>query len=287
MFHNFKKKINRSKKKHFHNEKKYTNPYFLKNKKKPLIKIPAYSWRAKITALLILSIIIGFFWLIFFAPIFNIKEVIIRGAIKTPVKEIENFAWDQTKVNWGRGVNIFLFNKNNLIKTINEKYNLDKLLVEKRLFNKIIISFKEKQQSIIWFEVDKYYYADLEGNIINEINLLDISQENIPLVYNSGDNKIVDKKIKINLDKIKFILNLFSEFKDKKHNFEIERFNINNEENTVELKVIGGPIIYFNIKDDIIKQADKLNTLISQKLKDDFIKKAYIDLRYGDKIYYR
>ncbi|MFH1482541.1 MAG: hypothetical protein ABIE46_03405, partial [Patescibacteria group bacterium] len=63
--------------------------------------------------------------------------------------------------------------------------------------------------------------------------------------------------------------------------------NIDNEEGTIELKVVSGPIIYFNIKDDLLKQVSKLDVTISQKLKEEFIKKTYIDLRYGDKVYYR
>ncbi|MFH1233760.1 MAG: hypothetical protein V1649_03895 [Patescibacteria group bacterium] len=267
-------------------KKKYINPYFQK-KRKSLIKIPVYSWRVKIIILLIFIAIIGLTWFIFFTKIFYIKEITVKGAIKISVEEIKTFALEQTKANWSRGGNIFLFSKNDLIKKINEKYNLDNLLIEKRLPDKLIISFKEKQQSIVWFEADKYYYADTIGNIINEVDPLNISQEDIPLINNNGHIKIIDKKIEISQNKIKFISNLFFEFKEKKHNFEIEKFVVNNEENTVGLKIIGGPIIYFNTEDNLSKQIGKLTALISQKLKDDFIKKSYIDLRYGDKVYYR
>ncbi|MBU0636821.1 hypothetical protein KKH16_01260 [Patescibacteria group bacterium] len=268
-------------------KKKYTNPYFQK-KRAFSIKIPTYSWRIKITVLLIF---IGFsflVWFFFFSTIFNIKTIIIEGAIKISANDIESLVWEQTNdIIWGRGVNIFLFNKKDLAEKINKKYNLNDLRIEKKMFSKINISFNEKQQSIIWFEADKYYYLDILGNIINEVNPLNISQKNIPFISNNGDNKIVEKKVNISHDKITFILNLFLEFKDKKHNFEIEKFIINNEENTIVLKVISGPIIYFNIKDDFSKQTSKLLIIIDQKIKDDFSKKTYIDLRYGDRVYYR
>ncbi|MBU1782971.1 hypothetical protein KKA77_00065, partial [Patescibacteria group bacterium] len=257
------------KKKHSNNKKKYTNPYF-KKRKKISIKIPACSWRVKMIILSTLIIVIGLAWLIFFAPIFNIKKVVVKGAIKISTKEIEDFAWEQAYSSWGYKKNIFLFCKSDLIKKINEKYSLNSLIIEKKLPNKLIINFNEKQQSIVWFEADKYYYADIIGSVISEADPLNISQKDIPLIYNSGDNKIIDKKIEINSDKIKFILDLFFEFKDKKHNFEIERFNIDNEEGTIELKVVSGPIIYFNIKDDLLKQVSKLDVTISQKLKEEF-----------------
>ncbi|MEK7557716.1 MAG: hypothetical protein AAB530_00715 [Patescibacteria group bacterium] len=274
------------KKKHSNNKKKYANPYF-KKRKKISIKVPICSWRVKMIILSTLIIIIGLAWFIFFAPIFNIKEIVVKGAIKISTKEIKDFAWEQAYSSWGYKRNIFLFCKSDLIKKINEKYSLNSLIIEKRLPNKLIVNFNEKQQSIIWFEADKYYYADIVGSVISEADPLNISQKDIPLIYNSGDNKIIDKKIKINSNKIKFILDLFFEFKDKKHNFEIERFNIDNEEGSIGLKIVSGPIIYFNVKDDLSKQVSKLDAITSQKLKEELIKKTYIDLRYGDKVYYR
>jgi len=287
MFSKLKKNSSiRPKNGHFYRKKKYTNPYFRK-KRNFLIKIPSYSWQWKIIILLILIAIICSIWLNFFTPIFNIKEITVKGAVKISAEEIKGFALEQINSIWGRGMNIFLFSKNDLIKKINEKYNIDNLRIEKKLPDKLIISFSEKQQSIVWFETEKYYYADVVGSIISEVDPLNISQKNIPLIDSRGDRKVIDKKIVISPNKIKFILDLFFEFKDKKHNFEIERFIIDNEEGTVGLKAVGGPIIYFNARNDLFEQINKLNAIINQKIKDDFLKKTYIDLRYGDKVYYR
>ena len=48
-----------------------------------------------------------------------------------------------------------------------------------------------------------------------------------------------------------------------------------------------GPMIYFNLQEDIEKQVTKLLVLMNEKLKNNLGEKEYIDLRYGDKVYYK
>jgi len=51
--------------------------------------------------------------------------------------------------------------------------------------------------------------------------------------------------------------------------------------------LIDGPKIFFNTEEGIDKQINKLLVIKNEKLKDDFNGKEYIDLRYGDRVYYR
>lgn len=50
---------------------------------------------------------------------------------------------------------------------------------------------------------------------------------------------------------------------------------------------VDGPMIYFNLQEDINKHVAKLLVLFNEKLNNDLNEKAYIDLRYGDKVYYK
>ena len=51
------------------------------------------------------------------------------------------------------------------------------------------------------------------------------------------------------------------------------------------MAIVEGPLIYFNTKEDTLKQIIKLKILIDEKLKDDFLNKTYINLKLGDSIY--
>ena len=71
---------------------------------------------------------------------------------------------------------------------------------------------------------------------------------------------------------------------------EIDRIcEVNKQESSVNLNIINnGPEIFFNIEEDLGAQFKKLEVLISEKLKGDRLKKLeYIDLRFGEKVYYK
>ncbi len=283
-------KITRGEKKFNYRKKKYSNPFFQKRRKK--IKLSYFSWRLKLIVIEIIILICGVVWFFCFAPYFNIEMIEAAGAEKISIREIEDSAWRQTEQRrflLGSQKNLFLFDADKLIKTLNERYCFDALKVEKKWPDKLIIDLKEKTYSAIWHEssTDKYYYIDGEGNIINETNPLEIKNKNYPLIDNRRENAIADKKIEKQNDNIDYIVRLFDKFKKEKPGFTIERFIIDNEINTIKMSINQGTEIYFNTEEDMDKQIGKLMVIISEKLKDDLNNKKYIDLRYGDKVYYQ
>jgi len=294
------KQIKRYRRKFDYHKKDYSNPLF-RHKKKRKVKLAPLTWRAKLIILEVMVLTAGIIWFCCFSSYFAIGTIDVIGAEKISTQDIKDLAWQQTEYRRfliGSQENLFLYNKNKLIKTLNEQYCLDGLVIEKKLPNIIIIKFKEKIYSVIWLQSDKYYYIDTEGNIISETNPLEIEQKDYPLIDYQGENKILDQKIKNQNENIDFIVKLHNEFKiaasqrisglekigDK---FKIERFIINNEFNTIKMIINEGPEVYFNTREDSEKQVTKLLVLINEKLKDDFYKKTYIDLRYGDRVYYR
>lgn len=271
-------------------KKKYSNPFFRKRRKK--INLSYFSWRLKLIVVEIMVLICGFVWFFCFSPYFNIEMISAAGAEKISGREIEDLAWRQTerrRLLLGSQKNLFLFDLDELIKTLNERYCFDDLKVEKKRPDKIIITLKEKTYSAIWREssTDKYYYIDLEGNIIDETNPLEIKNKNYPLIDNKRENAIADRKIEKQNDNIDYIVRLFDKFKKENSGFAIERFIIDNEINTIKMSINQGTEIYFNTKEDMDKQISKLMVIITEKLKDDLNNKKYIDLRYGERVYYQ
>ena len=107
------------------------------------------------------------------------------------------------------------------------------------------------------------------------------------MIENRGEMKVFEKNIKIDVAELNFIVKLFNEFKRDYKNYKIDRFILDSDLNAAKLALIDGPMIYFNTKEDMNKQIDKLSVIINEKLKDNFLNKTYIDLRYGDRVYYR
>ncbi|MFH1427496.1 MAG: hypothetical protein ABIG60_03120 [Patescibacteria group bacterium] len=269
-------------------KKKYKNPFF-QNKKR---RRNYYQFLTlKIKLIIISGFIIAAAGIYFFCftNFFNIKQVEITGLIKLTSAEIEDIVWQQTNKRRfliGLQKNIFLFKRGELENSLNNSYGFDQTIITKKIPNLLKLELKEKSYAFIWHENEKYYYADQNGSLINEVSPLEISGKKYPLIYNETNNQIVDKQIGVDSKYVNYILNLFKEFKSN-NEIKIERFIIDQDLNTIKMAIISGPQVYFNIEEDLTKQINKLLVVKKEKLKDDFNKKIYIDLRFGDRVYYR
>jgi cell division septal protein FtsQ len=275
--------------------KKYSNPFFRKKRKRVILPVLPrkffrfqWNWRLKLITSAVLIIFAGSIWFFYFSSYFNIITIEVAGNKKIAADDIKNLAWRQAKENRLlilKQENLNAFNKNKLRETLNEHYYLENLSINKKLPGTIIITIKEKEYSAVWYESDKYYYIDSNGNIFSEADPLQIKQQNYPLIENRKGARVEGRIVKVEDGDISYIILLFKEFKNNYKNFKIDRFILDSDINTVKMKILDGPEIYFNTKEDVNGQITKLMIIVNEKLKDDFINKEYIDLRYGDKVY--
>lgn len=279
------------KKKADYKRKKYKNPFFQVKNRKP--KISYISLRLKLIIIGVIALIAAIVWLCFFSAYFRIKSIIINGSERISSKELEDLVWAQSDKKKFLAIpqkNIFVFNADSLYSDLNEKYGFEQLAVSKKLPDKIIISIEEKKYSAVWHEKsnDKYYFIDDSGGLINETSPLELKDKTYPIIEHDGGDIIENKAIKGQTDNIKYILNLNNELKNVNLGMDIGgRYRIDNEVNTIKLVINNGTKIYFNSKEAADKQINKLKAIVGEKIKNDLYKKAYIDLRFGDKIYYR
>ena len=282
----FLKKTRKNNKK-FYQRKKYTNPFFQKSKKQKKYRTNS-SRILKISKFFLLGLI--FFigstvWFVFYSNYFSIKEIEIRGGDKINPELIREAAWKQINDSYLVVIpqkNIFIFNKNKLKNTLENKYVFNNLLVVKKIPNKIIVEFNEKEYALILQSGDRYYYCSDKAEIISEIdNIIEISQKDYPIIKN------LIERTRIKQEQIAYILELFQAFKDYEKEFKINKFIIDEELNTVKVKLLDGPKIFFSTKGEIEKQINKAVIIKNEKLKESFFDKEYIDVRIGDSIYYR
>lgn len=268
----------------FYSKKTYNNPFF-KRKRAGMIGSGGLSNRNKLiifAAAVAAAILI---WLLFFSTLFKINIIEISGVSGGLAAEIETAAWKAAGDKLLGENNLLLFGKKRLEDDLNEKYYLESLIIDKKIFHTLKITLKEKERVAVWREDDKYYYLDGEGSVISQVDPLNIRQSGFPFIENMSGVKIEGRQTSANQTLIGYILGLFNEFKNKNHGFEIERFIVDGDANTVKLAVLAGPKIYFNIKEEIGGQSDRLDLIIKEKLKNNFNSKEYIDLRYGNNIY--
>src|SRR3989339_434967 len=144
--------------------------------------------------------------------------------------------------------------------------------------------------SLLWFLFYSQFFViknfEIEGTgKIDAETIKKITEKNYPLIYNLTTNKIANNQISVDPKYIQDAIYLFDLFKEG--DMITEKLIIDQEVDTIKVKILEAGEIYFNTNESLEKQYEKLLILKSERLKEDFNKKTYIDLRIGDSIYYR
>lgn len=274
--------------------KSYSNPYFKDaNKKTKTSFSSSITLKTKFVTFLFFILIFAFFGFIFYSKYFliydlsiNIERVNNIGRINE--EEVERIAREELRSRFVflPGNNFFLFDEDKIFKRLDGDYAFEEISVSKKFPNKLFINLKEVSYALIWNERDAFYYVTTNGEIIDEIPKGEI-REIFPLVENKGRDLIQGTKISDKDVHLEFAIKLYREFKDT-NIFNIEKFIVGNKnDSTLTMKIFEGPDVHFNVNENNESQSDKLLLLKSEKLGDELYTKTYIDLRFGDMIYYR
>lgn len=266
-----------------YNRKKLQNPFF-KNKKG---RVPS-RW-LKYILLLILALLIFLIWFFFAAPIWQIKDIKIEGLTRFSDSDIKNYIYQQEehkRLMLFKQDNIFLFKKDEVWSSLDENYNFSKLEIKKGFPNTIKIIIQERPYSFIFQQGDDYYYASSDGYVLRENAVSEEDKTHYFILENKNQNNLITSSDEINItdDYLSFIQKLHDTLTSQE-DLVINRFIIDQEFNTVKVDFKEGPVVFFNTKSDIAEQVNRLALVKKEKIKDNFNRVEYIDLRYGDRIF--
>lgn len=226
------------------------------------------------------------YWLILSSS-FKLQTVEISEAKNFSTQDLQNLIWEEARAKKFLPTdNLFIFDKSELKKKIDQKYYLDDLKIKIRLPHKLIVSFSEKNYGLIWNEADKFYYINYQGDIILEKNE---ATQSLTTIFNRGQIKKGERKININEKYLSFADSLNQAFNNQIKGLSEREIFVDDDVNTIKVQIKNGPVIKFNVEEPINKQLIKLETLRREELADGkaFNSKSYIDLRYGDRVFYK
>ncbi len=263
--------------------KNLCNPFFHKPKKKPNKRFYIF--------LLVASIALLFFlvWFFLAAPLWQINNIKVEGLTRISSDDIIYKVREQEqKSRYGllKQTNIWLFDKEEVHETILASYNLASLEIIKRPMGTIIIKVGERPYSFIFQQGNDFFYSAIDGYIIRESAVTEDDKPRYLILENRNPNSLIDEKNKINISDsyLNFILDLANQITAHPE-LSVERFIIDQEFNTIKVKFKDGPLVYFNTKTSAAAQIERLVLVKNDKIKDNFNKTNYIDLRYGDRIF--
>lgn len=279
-----KKKFKKYKIKKDYQTKNLQNPFFRshKNNNRPRkISLPFYF-------IGFLLIILAIFYVVLLSPFLQIKQIKVVGLVRLPQDMVSNYLWSQTnnKSVWPLNQkNLLMFDGEGAELNLMTNFNFSKIKVNKKLFNTLSVEIEERPYAFIWQEAGKSYYSDSKGFIIKDNEVLTEDFKKFPVIENSTPEPLISNDyIKIDQEDLTFIFNLKS-FSENNPEILIDKFLISQDLNTIHVIFQNGLLAYFNTKEDLSKQIDKLLIVKKEKIKDNLSKVNYVDLRYGDKVY--
>lgn len=277
----------------------------------------------KIYGFLAIIIFLGLGYFLLYSARFEIKNIDVSGTRNIRAEDIKSIIESQLaerRFLIFKQNNLFAFSKKELAKKINEKYILDDLNINKDLPDSLKVMIKEKISLLIWVSNNRYYNLDSSGIAISEIlnlnkskstkkktteeaapepEFFDIKSLNtgqmidnqeigsFPLVFDETNKEVILGKSVINSEMISIIMNLNKKVPEK-ISISINFFKIP-ESGSREVKAVTaeGWEIYFDTSKDIEMQLNNLKLTLDEKIKNNRQGLHYIDLRFGNRVYYQ
>ena len=240
------------------------------------------------------------------AEVFQIKKVEVIGNKRLSVSEIEQVVLkqlDERKYWLFEQSSILFFDKSQAKKILEENFLFESLKIKKKYFNKIIVEVEERQSGVAWISGASQHFLDLEGIALRAIDFSgdvtientgngtdvirsEISSGRFPVIYDQSNSEVSIGQLVASSDPVNFVIILSKEF-EVTADFEISHFNVERPfSREVSLVTKEGWEAKFKIDDEPIGQARLLSSVVDQKVSD---RKGleYIDLRFGEKIFYK
>jgi cell division protein FtsQ len=267
---------------------RYKKTYRTK-KKRSFFKVLKILLKSKFfwLGLLFLAIVSGLFYLFIFSSIFQIKEIRVSGANKSPIQEIKDIISANAK-------NIFLTNLEGISNDILARYpQIGEVKLKRKLPDKLLAQIEERKPIAIFSRPDlrsglkffkgelknDYFFVDNQGVVFEETDEESLS---LPVIKSKAAIYRFDLGQEIiNKDYLEKILKINTEINN---NLEISEISLISE-NRLNVKTLAGWEIYFNPKQDLAWQVQELAIILKEKIpSEERDNLEYIDLRF-DKVY--
>ncbi|MBU4331579.1 FtsQ-type POTRA domain-containing protein [Patescibacteria group bacterium] len=261
-------------------------------------------------------------WLVYFvlySSTFKIKNITItgnQGVSREEIVSVVNVLLDSKKYFIVPKNTFFTVNTDGLSEVLNDNFILAYSEIKKKFPHDLNISIREKLAGLNFcLETrEKCYYVNYDGLVVHRVGGAELDPR-LPLLFyrlspqkneqvgetptpattttpinKQGLPTITISQTNLPVTMIRFVLELFIGFSQKIRETGIHDMEVNTLE-IYEKKVIvnthAGYQIYFNYDKSLAEQMNNLNTILMKKIKGEQENLEYVDLRFGEKIYYK
>ncbi|NUM25399.1 MAG: FtsQ-type POTRA domain-containing protein [Candidatus Buchananbacteria bacterium] len=235
---------------------------------------------------------------------FKITSVTVKGVEFINDQEIKNLIADQLdERRWllFHQSNIFFFNKKQAEERIQQTYLLNDFKIKKKYFNQIEVDLQRNNSGVIWANANNQYYLDLEGRatkLIDPQSLVmntesgsnvirsGVNASQYPLIKDLSNREVNVGESILSPETVAFILELTSRLRTEA-DFEIAHYEINRPAaQDITLVTQEGWLVKFSLQNSVTSQINSLAIVLKQRA-NDRSKLDYIDLRFGEKVFWK
>lgn len=271
------------------------NPFFPK-RRRVNVSSKKNGW-GFIILIIFFLVLICWVYLFLISSYFRIARVDIKGDNEQTKKTIgEIISLIQTGRRWlfWPQNNIYIFPKKEAEKRLAEQLLLEEILIDKQYPNVLRINFITKKPALSLITNDWNYTLDIAGDVIEKrareseraSSTPKLEFEDLPILEGSGDELFISAHA-ISADLVRFIRTIFTEVPPKT-GFTVKIFSPHSESpSSLNVKTDEGWQMILNIRGDAFEQVEKLQAVLKQQTKEEREKLNYIDLRFGDRVFYK
>jgi cell division septal protein FtsQ len=231
--------------------------------------------------------IAGLFYFLFYSPYFELKEISVNGLQQinpeTMKEMIDEYRIERHWLIFSHNCYWF-FDKDELAKKITEKYWIDYIDMKKLWPNRIIIDVGERESAVNWLSGDKCYRLDLTATAIEFceagsalMTIKDLNEMPVEIGKSPLSEDLLEQLIRID-QSLKMIA--------ANYHFKISNYEI--KDKSLEVKIADGFSVFFNLAQSDYQQIERLELLMKQNdVLENLAKLQYIDLRFGEKLFYK
>lgn len=229
------------------------------------------------------------YW-IFFSDFFQITEIKVQSSLslqpelmrETVLKRLNSRRWRIVPES-----NILLFDINALSAAFVQNYALSEITVEKNLSQRaVFINISEKPRQALWATRGRLYALDSEGSILGE-TAPDRQNEKHLIIYDAAGAEVSKDEQVLTPATLKFIMTLYRD--DEFGRLEPSVFALNAENgDMLTITVSEGWRIRFDPSASLDDQLRNLRLTLTHSIAPDDRKRLdYMDLRFGERIYFK
>lgn len=246
-------------------------------------------WRNRVGLSVLVVVLLFWAYTLFLTPFFSIQSVKISGLNKIQPQEIESrIAEFLAQKQWGifaRG-NIFLFQSNSIASYFQYDARIATIQAQKNYWQRsLTVTIEERVPMYILSLPDRAFAIDKEGIALIPLSV-PVPQGTLPIIFDKRERTAALGKKIITDTEIAFFNRLNNELSRIAPFTSITIGEPSPEAVTFATQEGWG--LYLNLTDNPEAQFERLRVLLTLKIKPEKRKKLqYIDLRFGERVYYK